>query len=44
VLDIPVRTSARAGLLGHTLYWTPDGNGDHHVRALRRALDLARAA
>ena len=40
VLDVPVRTSLRWGWLAHTLYWTPGGAQDTHLRALREAIDL----
>lgn len=40
VLDVPVRTRLRLGLLSHTLYWTPGRKKDSHIDALRDALDL----
>lgn len=42
VVDVPVTTSMRFGLLSHTLYWTPDPAGrDSHLAALREAVNLA---
>ncbi|MBC5764173.1 hypothetical protein [Ramlibacter albus] len=45
VVDVPVCTKARLGLLSHTLYWSPGSveGDDAHLAALRRAIDLAGA-
>ena len=40
VLDIPVSTRQRLGLLSHTLYWTTASDNDLHLGSLRAALDL----
>jgi hypothetical protein len=40
VLDVPVRIQAFGGLLTHTRYWAPAREGDTHLAALRRAIDL----
>jgi hypothetical protein len=45
IRDVPVSTTARGGLLSHTLYWTsaPGSGAPAHVEALRGAVDLTDA-